>query len=753
MSTLHFAKFNNYASRILRGVGYGLDDYDIEFSLQNVNFNIRDGVSTSHVVNDKNKILGDGIEFPFNYCIVTDDAGDIQSRWFITDMQWKCKYQWDISLLRDVLVDYNGMYNDKPFYCEKGMVDDASDILVYNAEPYSFNQILKSRTSLGASSERAIVGFVDKTWPGGFVYFGEFSGRFENIQSSPFDEFVNGPKMAIKPASSGGNVYPGAVITVKGADGKYYSADVSFGPGGATTRNAYTYTPITESGYSGIVDEGVTDISTFIYNVQTAFNGAYNSIGPNISALSNKYYSEEASKYDGEKVLIGNVSYNVSIPNNNATINNIYSSEATEQILARYVMVNLGSSFKSASESLSYAGVYGIAGKLSLSVDTTTRKVDLTDQRYHIPGVPYDIFYMADSTDTRLFASYFASQYFGAGFIYDIQLVPYAPDVDIETRVPITESRNLFWATSDSRSINLTHPEIKTYSGISDIKKGCTQDTCRIVSPNGGSVWEFNPAQIGGVPANSIKVEFTLMPFNSTFHIFPTFGGIYGNVNKLAGDGTCETRGIVMQGPWSIAFSTNEWSTYQLRQSSYADSWDRTIENMSFNQKMGKISDTLQVTSGIIGGAGSGAVAGGPIGAGLGAIGSLATGLGGAYLNAMQRTEQMNYAKDQHELQLRNIGMQSQPLAKTQSFTVVNALFPFIEYYSASDSEKTILDNLLKQHGYTIGKMTTFGAMKENVNSLSRYVRGRLMEFDMPDDTHIAEQIIRELAEGVYIEL
>lgn len=770
MSILHFAQFNNYASRELKGVGNSLEDYNVQFSISGVNFNVRDGIATFHTVNDKNKVL-DGVNFPFNYCIVTDDIGNITSRWFVMESDWNCKHQWNIQLLRDVLVDYDDTYQTTPFYCDKGMVD-SNDVLVYNAEPYKFNQVLTKRGLLRKESGQAnryIIGYVDKTWPGAKIKYAKDVVEHFSEETNPFRNYT---RTIGNTKQYGSKTY-----------GKAYGYAVHF----AAAKDDYSLLLTTSNwvnlkcvylpgrGISPVsAVEGSDSIYRHLGRVDLTTGQAY-SYGEyiyqnmpdlftdvrDIASQKGFISNGELDYLNGKRVAIGGTVYDVEITYPSASL--------TPKVLPynEGLIDTFAQAWQSAASG-NYVGQFGTQqtahnitvyyysddANIVLTPVENITEIDMTGTREGLDSLPYDIFVMDDTEPAREFASYFASQFAGGNVLYDLQLFPFSPPKGDPITLNDGHGTKLYWATSDSSHGTLYHDYIKTYSSAAAKKRGSVQDTIRLIAPNGSACWEFNPAQIGGVPANSIKYEFTLMPFNPYLHIFPEFGGIYGNVNKSYTEPMmAETRGLICGGSYSFPYSSDKWATYQLQNSAYRDSFNRQIENMSVTQAAQRVSDIVQIGAGVLQGAGTGAIMGGGVGAVAGGIGSALTGVIGGAMNEMMRQEQLDYAKDQFEYSLQNIKAQAQPLAHSSSITIGNSYFPMFELYEATTQEQNILDELLRVHGYTVGKVTTFADCKNKANATSRYVRGRLINFQMEDDAHIANQITKELAEGVYIEL
>lgn len=135
-------KYNNYYNRILKGYN-NIDGYKLAVGtsgyaeIGGVNFNPRDGINTYHTINTP---------FEFDYMLVFDDTEPytIRSRWFVIDSEYENLLQRTVTLRRDVLYDYSGIYGTVPAFIEKGAVA-SSDSAIYNLENMTFNQIL-SRT-------------------------------------------------------------------------------------------------------------------------------------------------------------------------------------------------------------------------------------------------------------------------------------------------------------------------------------------------------------------------------------------------------------------------------------------------------------------------------------------------------------------------------------------------------------------------------------------------------------------------------
>lgn len=763
MTTLHFLNYNNYQNRVLKGEGLtSTDNYTIAKSYSGLNFNIRDGIDTVHYINDSTID-----HFPYDYCLVTaDDSKVIKTKWFVMDAVWNRKGQWKITLKRDVKADCYDMYKNREFYCTKGLPLNVNDMLLFNSEGRQYNQILQSRTALkqGSNTKRWIIGFVDKTWTGGTIVGGSIV-KFQEYKDIPgyipnlFDFIGKETELAGCP-----NLMK--FYVVDNTDTGYLCWVHLPVTAGSSTIGALSFErlPLTLAE----LPQDYVKISSAFSEAEVlklfgsnATNQKENAINvlraldlQNSAALIQDDFSDT---YNGKTAMIakdneGGVAYKtMSYSKSNEMLYAFgRSTEMIPQLFASssvYVSSTSGFAVQCFTKGKRVTLSLSTPSEISIGMPTTNS------------ANPYYIFYIEDSEGAREFATAFAAQYSGGNVLYDLQLFPYKPDQSgsgttyASSDTGYTNSFTLYWASSDYKEGTCTHPAIKTYSTMSDYKVGSEQHMCRIIAPNGAGAWEFNPAAIGGVPANSIKYEFTLMPFNSYLHIFPTFGKLYGTVNKTAGSELGETRGMVSTGPWTLPYSTDNWSTYQLQQSAYMDSFSRQIDNMTLTQDVDRQMQGIRGLTGMVDAfATTTAKTGSPY-AGLASMGGYGVGAVAEQMAGdILREENINYTRDQFYNNLRNIQAQARPLASTSSITIGNSWFPIVELYTATAQEETILKDDLKVHGWTMGFATTFATMKTRVGTESRYISGHLLQVENTDDMHIANVVMSELNKGVYID-
>ena len=140
--TLYILSYNNYYNRLVKSFDTmeGYEPYVI-YTLQATNFSPNDGVNTQHVIG-VGEYDGTG-----DYLIALDEDGSIVSRWFIIDSVRTRAGQYNLTLRRDLIVDYYNIIVQSPMFIEKATLPDSDDF-IFNNEDMTFNQIKKSQTPL-----------------------------------------------------------------------------------------------------------------------------------------------------------------------------------------------------------------------------------------------------------------------------------------------------------------------------------------------------------------------------------------------------------------------------------------------------------------------------------------------------------------------------------------------------------------------------------------------------------------------------
>ena len=383
-----------------------------------------------------------------------------------------------------------------------------------------------------------------------------------------------------------------------------------------------------------------------------------------------------------------------------------------------------------------------------------------TDSVYEIIATPYkDITFTSDGAPFQhsgeIALQWFQdiiNRYNGAGWAYDIQLVPYVPQQFDVTNITNLDKIYCYSGSSTDRinyavgfrlpsasftlDYNLTLPSINNNNKISN-----ETQLYRLVSPNGVGEYQFSPSKNGGF--TGFEVDCTLIPFNPYIKINPRFGWLYGTDFN-------DFRGLILGGDFSLPILNNSWSTYQLNNKYYQQIFDRKIESQEFNNKWALASDITGAITGAAGGAAAGMMIGGPVGAVIGGAVSAIGGAADVIGNHMIREEQLDLQKDLFGMELGTVKARADSLTRGATYNINNKYFPYIEYYTCTDQELEALENKLKYNGMTVG---VIGVIENYIDYSAdwTYIQARVIDIDIEDDAHMANTINRELQGGIRI--
>lgn len=452
-------------------------------------------------------------------------------------------------------------------------------------------------------------------------------------------------------------------------------------------------------------------------------------------------------------------------------------------------------------------------GSVSWSIDFTTKQ-NTIDADYNIIAIPRDTIRVYTNNDWEivesewsraLLESILRSTYSDGGeskpiknYIYDVQLIPYCPYHEIctydfsDTKIGtlyldtledimqgLNSSKQYYYNSNDDNNIcflyvekaqfefninkfylemssyyydyqiNLKPTNYKQNGDIVNYKIDNECKVYRLCSPNYDGLFEFSVAKNNGI--NEFNVDITLRPQNPYIHINPNFKYLYGSDFN-------DMRGLICQGDFSLPIVNDQWQTYEYQNKNYQNIFNRQIENLDFNFEQERIKGAFSAVAGsIVGGIGGGIAGGktaGPYGATAGAaIGAVASGVGGiidySMLTAKQE-EQRSYIVDNYKYQLGNIKALSYSINKVTPLTNNNKIWPFIEIYDCTSSEKDMLYKKLVYTSFTIEKIDKLSNYGESgVLHFFQATPIRLENADMP--THELQELARELEKGVYI--
>lgn len=772
MATIYIFKYSNYFNREVK-YATALSDYGTPLHVQvNVNFNPNDGVNTGLTVGRAgNAYSGEG-----DYMVVDED-GEI-SRWFIIDHVRRLKGQWRLTLRRDVLVDHYDEVMASTAYIQRGTVTDISPF-IYNQEPITVNQIKKSERLLKDSTGVAwLCGFISRNYDGS-------DGQL-SLESSDFipDYTVDSLDKYSYYSYSGDNYFKtNAYLTFR-----YRTIEPSKNHLWTNFKNE-TYikeTPEMTLYYDSylLVDKTkpldeqewtIEAMSLFRQYTDSYFTDkaigrmAYtwllNENGKIILANdTKKYYRVLVTVTDAEK------SYPINYDVDGEYLYSKFQelcpdgtvAEDTFQLLQAFSLVNV-------------AFVEVVAKTTTVTMPKAANRLHLKDAPYDMFCVPFGNVTVKNSAVSKfspitLYQSQ-SLQYsqdlvrqLGSN-VYDLQLLPYCPmtgfiieddgTIDINTvnekRYTLVYDANdapaglLLWSTASQGTFDIL---LDAPLEVKNVKMSNQCDKYRLVSPNYNGQFEFNLARNGGT-VSYFNVDFTYLPYSSYIHVNPQFAGLYGNDFN-------DVRGLICQGDFSVNYLSDQWAQYQIQNKNYNNIFDRQISNMEVNHKydmqQGAISALANAAAT---GVSAGAMTGNAI---VGAAAGLVSAAGGvadlAYSEARYK-EQRAYTEDVHNMQLENIQAMPYSVAKTTAYSANNKIFPVLEYYTCTESEKQAVAQSIRQSGMNVGVVGTIRDYALNTWSYSGiqtrgFIQAQLIELPIDEDYHTSAAIAEELLRGVY---
>ena len=275
-------------------------------------------------------------------------------------------------------------------------------------------------------------------------------------------------------------------------------------------------------------------------------------------------------------------------------------------------------------------------------------------------------------------------------------------------------------------------------------------DVVRLVSQNYSAIFEFSPAKSGGV--DGFLADCTYKPWSPYIHILPKLKGLYGD-NFVSID---DARGLICGGDMSLPQLSNAWANYQLQNKTYQEMFDRQIKNMDVQNDINKQGALAQLIASPITGGAAGAAAGAQMGGAYGAIaGGVVGAVGGGitagldYANSIKMMEEnRQYAIDMYGYKLQNIQAIPTSLTKTSALTYNTRVWPFIEYYTCTEDERTALKDKIKYNGMTIMKVSQ---LRNYLLGQDNFYKGKLIRLNIKVDSHMAYEIYNELNKGVYL--
>lgn len=707
----------------------------------------------------------------------------INSSWFVIDMERTRQGQYEVTLRRDILADYYDKIMNSPMTINRAIIEDTTNPLLYNSEGFSFNQIKKEEILL---KDKYLT-------PWYVLYFKKDSPAKSvnnlSVTTANYDHEIN---TSIAQSIFGtGNTYH---IT----DNMDFKIEYRVEAGGwywAFWSDKYTvHIKPNSVDFPYTARSSETEIIKFVWDqahvkpaLESKLQGEYTVIKNKLATdigISNTISSTDLNKiyWDGKIVKDSdNKLWKVHVTKNPKTRSGIVTSGTAVDYVKTLIEASGLSrndgwgnrSFSYEIEDTEYVFSYEPAedtNALSWTIDWTN-KVTTKDSDYNIVAIPYDKVTVykggvktIPGTYSRALLDSIFSQY-TEGHLVDVQLIPYCPIQSIVLSSQNTfdlsvlnskcygldenHTSTIFWLYVEEANFTFNiNKAITAESNYIDRKIQNETQLVRLVSPNYQGMFEFSPAKNDGV--NYFNVDVTLKPYNPYIHINPNFKGLYG----LDFD---DARGLICGGDFSIPKWSSAWEEYELRNKNYQLAFDRQIEHLDFTQGQEKTLSAIQMVTGTVQGTASGAIAGGMVGGGWGALAggiigggsALAGGIADYSMLGDRQIEEKDYMLDQFRYQLGNIKALPNTINKVTPLTYNNKLWPFIEIYDCTDTEKELFRKYLTYRSMTINSVDYLSNYLRSERTFIQAVPIRLENIDLT--ALELSEIFNEFKKGVYI--
>lgn len=770
----------DYAAHICAGASY----------LPQIDFDPKDGVDTTQIIGTgATPYLGDVPD----YVLITDTSGtNIISRWYVIEAKYNRKGQYKLTLHRDFWADFREDLLNSPAFIRKGWVSK-DDPAIFNPEQMTFNQIKTTENLIKDGLGHGwIVGYyarptADKTitiYPDNIVVEGEYA----SIGDFPVTEYTRVINKAGTVIQSGSEVMNGAkakalVYFIRTDYYLGYMYEIAAGNCwfSEVTQQTQYHTDYTSSEMRSYLASYDSEVQKNLQSIYRTFEDEVVANGTDLQSyvgkyykINNKYYLASIERrgypadYSSTIIPIDNVKYpdtytamNTALMNSGMVTSTssgdglrIYATEYLERLVLQEVDLDT----------------------ISLTIKTTVK--NLSDAPYCMWSIPYGgpeyydgVTKYVSQQQALKWASAIQEQLGAAN--YDVQLLPYCPRRDfIQT---LTGGVQAFYVAGGIGTADVDYTDIKdnsqnvvaaviwsitsTFSFENNYTINCSSDDVefkvdhetrfiRLVSPNYNGQYEMTPEENDGI--NGLIINCTYKPYNPFIQVIPNFKRMYGG---NFGD----ARGLICAGDYSIPQISDAWVNYELQNKNYQQSFNRNIQSLELRNKYARTGDILNAVTGTaaagVGGATAGAV-GGPVGA---VVGGVVGTVGGAVTGAIDvgiaedlRRDNIDLAKDQYGYRLGNIQAVPDSLTKVSALNNCFKIFPFVEIYEATDTEKQALRDKIKYDGMSIGRIGNIAQFRV-MNDL-KMVKGTFIRINgIEDDYHVFRAINEEFERGVFI--
>ena len=779
--TLYLMHFNNYYNRQIKFYDSISEypSYQYIESGSNLNFNPNDGVNTTFVAGR----AGNPYYANCDYCIVTEPDPAVQggemivSRWFIIEQKRNLKNQYTLQLRRDVFADFYYNILEADTYIEKATLTE-NNPLIYNSEDVSVNRIKTEETLLKDYTGIAwIVGYLDRQYDGSDITI---------TANSIEDESVDG--------ISNWSYYSYTTTSIRKYTGNKIEFDTKFRDASVYQRYSYTFdtgwiktriaaseaiNPIITAG-TAILDKFPSYIVRGDFNLCKMYvtnpNDYSDSTYAELLALENKVIKDSSTNKYYKVALVKNSSSQTYSANTDVEEDKIHTELQTKASTSRdYVSGTVDSRVIMDYDSLQLNLIELPEGEYTVKFPNSTNRLHLKDAPYDMFCIPCPIdkeinivninpaFSVPMNKELAMSLAQGLAQQLGTN-LFDLQLLPFCPmtglvvEEDGDININTTDNKRytiitnpaadkgrgiLLWSLASQGTFNIPYSK-----QVANKKLESICDVYRLCSPNYNGQFEFDLTMNDGV--NYFNVDYTYLPYTPYIHINPNFKGLFGKDFD-------DARGLILQGDFSICYLSDAWVNYVNNNKNYLNIFNREVDNMKLTQQINRIQQIAGAVTGSVGAGVNTGLLTGNVGAGIaGGVLSAAGGIADIALSETFNTEALNYKTDMFEFQKQNIQAMPNSIAKTTAYTNNNKIFPILEYYTCTETEKEAVAKKIAWNGMTVGVIDQVQNYINNNWSYKfiedkGYIKGRIIRLSgIADDFHLYNAISDEMFKGGY---
>lgn len=782
MYNIYYLNFNNRFNRKIKRYDT-IESYEpyIVGSSQKENFKWHDEMRTTITAN---------IDAVPNYCLVCDENNIIVGRWFVVDGMYNRGNQYTLSLERDTIADYYWQLMNLPMYIQRGTIRDINDPSIYIKQG-NFNQIKKKEVAIKDDTRVPwVVGYINKETPETTIStsFADVGDAYVEVDGITNWEHYNKTYTWDINATTWFRLY---FQVGQGTKGVYPGAYAFTKTNLVEKEKSYNQVTRPETGYIYLHSRRpsyLQDVEGLLSNIRGS-DEYFDLLNDWLDTRYDVIDDSELNKFNGKiiKDTATGISYRVKLNYEDADYTKVNAPSSLVSYLdSHLVEPTYPDELNGESNSQTWQiGITAAEVKVELTQVMTYIKTTITTDRNHLEDAPYDMFCIPfgkiairygelsevfnSNKDAAIAMATAISEQLGDN-CFDIQLLPYFPcqeilrDSDTNLRVARTkfnlvqDNENnplsaVIWARKSQfefRNTSFTDIRLPYPTSVQAKKIGNETVMYRLCSPNYSAAFDFSPYANNGCMTFDISCVYK--PFTPYIHINPYF-----NSDGLYGGNYNDARGLICSGDFSLTQTRDAWVNYELQNKNFQQIFNRQIESMELQQKVGKTQDFVSTFTGTLQGGATGAMVGLQAGGGYGAaiggvVGTMASGIGGAAdiaLNDQLRRDQIDAAKDNFALSLANIKALPDTLTKVSAYNQQNKIFPFVEMYDATDEEKEYFKEQLKYQGMVINRVGTLSDIIDFEKET--FVQAILIRGEDEWETHTTNFIAEQLARGIYI--